>query len=288
MAETGFGSPTFIPAPTYSDWGFGAATPFDIDTLQDNVVGADTAFGSPYAAVAAEVYLAGEFDLIPDDGGVILEINSDWNTAGFTRPARVGPFTVTYISSETGDRTLAVGLTSRGQCFTNDDNTKLLAGVPPLPHGLYDIEIEWFGGTRRVYIDNAFEVYLRPRSEQAYGIRRHIPSFMARGATTTRDELIQPFSGTTNLAALTKAVGDFIQTIAGRPSTALTADLELGDTSIAVESTVGFPQSGYLHIDSKTFSYSSKTRNSFEGVTCDLYFESIPAVTEVFYARTAQ
>lgn len=287
MAETGFGSLSFSPAPTYFDWGFGSLTPTDIDTGAENIEGADTGFGSPYSALSSEAFLQGEFDLIPDDGGVILEINADWALFG-KKGQILGPFTVTYVSSSDGSTTLSTGLARRGECFTNAEQTKLLAGVPPLPHDTYDILVEWFGGTRSVYIDNAFTVSLRTRCEQAYGIRRHMPAWLKRGPIAAHEEQLEAWTRGPNLEAITKAVGDLLQNLAGRPLTCLTAEVSMTDTYIFVESTIGFPSSGTLSIEGLLFSYSGKTSDSFLQVSCNNQFDPIPSGQEVYYAVTVE
>lgn len=281
--ETGFGSPSILPAPTYYDWGFGSPTPLDLDTGEEDIRGRDTAFGSPYAATAAAAFLSGEYDLIPDDGGVLLEINSDWSTAGFNQfRGQLGPFEVTYINAATSARTLATGLTGRGLCFTNFRQDKLLCGVPPLPHGEYSVEVSWFGGTRQLVIDGAFSVGLRPRSEQAYGIRRHLPAFMQRGPVYARAEAIEPWERSSNLEAVTKAIGDLFQVLAGRPQTCLTSEVQADADTLYVETTIGFAQAGSLSIDGVTFYYSGKTTNSFTGVTSQILYDYIENKTEVF------
>lgn len=286
MAETGFGSPSFSPAPTYADWGFGSATPFDLDTLEENIVGRDTGFGSPYAAVQQAVFLTGEFDIIPDDGGVILEINSDWSTAGFLPIGLAGPFEVNYISASTGEQYPAIGLEVANNCYTNYTQTKLYAGVPPLPHGSYSVRIEWFNGTRTVSIDNAFTVALRPRCEQAYGLRRHIPSWLARGAVSARNEPHTAWEQGSNIEALTKSIGDLLQVFYGRPSTCTAEVFTFGDTSLSVESTIGFADSGKLVIENIEFSYTSKIVSTFEGVSTTRQFTEIMSGLEVYYVDT--
>ena len=283
MAETGFGSLSFSPAPTYFDWGFGSLTPTDLDSGAENIVGADTGFGSPYSALSAETFLAGEFDLIPDDGGIVLEINSDWSLFG-KKNQILGAFTTSFINSESGESTLATGLARRGECFTNPQQTKLFVGVPPLPHGTYDILVEWEGGTKSVYIDNAFIVGLRPRSEQTYGLRKHIPSWMKRGVTSAKDETIEPWTIGSNLEAITKSIGDLLQNLAGRPLTCSTSELSPSDTYLNVETTIGFPDKGNLNIDGILFSYVGKTASSFLSISCNLDFETISAGQEVYYA----
>lgn len=288
MAETGFGSLSFTPQPQYADWGFGSPTPLDLDTGDEYVVGRDTAFGSPYDAVASSVFIAGEFELLPDDGGVMLEIQADWSSSGMYAGAKVNkvlfPFSVFFINSATGDEYPAVG-DSAERCETNYIQTKLFAGVPPLPHGTYDIRVEWNGGTRQIYIDNAFVIDVAPRSRQAYGVRQHLPEWWNVGPTFAEVEQISTFDGySSNLEMITKCIGDALQRLYGAPCTALTSDLAYEDSTVEVESTIGFPETGALSIGGIYFEYTGKTEHTFTGVSSQLYFNTFGARQEVNYA----
>lgn len=290
MAETGFGSVSFTPSPIYADWGFGSPTPYDLDTLEENIVGRDTAFGSPYDAAQSAVFIAGEFTLIPDDGGVILEINNSWENAGFytlvdgkKRNRELFPFEVNFIDSDSGDVYPAIG-ERLNQCTTNFTQTKLYAGVPPLPHGTYDVKIEWFSGTRLIYIDNAFTVGVRPRCRQAYGVRQHLPEWFNTGVRRSDSENIEVYNGfRSNLEMLTKCLGDSLQRLYGVPTTALTSSLSWGDTEIEVESTIGFPDAGALFVGTAYYTYTGKTEASFTGVAAALYHEPLSIRAEVSY-----
>lgn len=289
--ETGFGSPTITPVPIYYDWGFGSPAPTDLDTGVEDIRGRDTAFGSPYDPSQAAAFLVGEQTVIPDDGGIVLEINSDWSRAGFytivdgkKQKGQLYPFEVNFIDSDSGDVYAAIGELSNN-CTTNYEQDRLFAGVPPLPHGTYDIQIEWFDGTRQIYIDNAFEVALRPRCKQAYGLRQHLPEWFKTGVPRLDAEEITTYEGfSSNLEMLTKTIGDSLQRIYGSPCTALVSDLSYGDDSILVESTIGFPDSGSLYIGPVRYSYTSKTDSSFEGAAALLYHEDLLPRTEVIYA----
>lgn len=291
MAETGFGSITLTPAPAYNDWGFGSPTPIDLDSGEFDVRGRDTAFGSPFDAVQSGAYLTGEFDLIPDDGGVILEINNDWSLAGFYdhTKRRIGvlfPFQVTFIEQSTGATFDAIGEVGNN-CVTNGRQDKLYAGVPPLPHGAYDVRVSWFDGVRSIYISSAFSVVTRDRCIQAYGLRKHLPSWLATGATALDFERVGEFEGyDSNIEILTKCIGDTLQRLYGRHTTALAQDLQRDDLSIAVESTLGFPNSGRLSIEGVSFSYSSKDNTTFYGVQALDFFNTLSTGLGVSYVES--
>lgn len=290
MAETGFGSITVSPAPTYNDWGFGSPTPVDLDTGEFDVRGRDTAFGSPFDAVQSSVFISGEFDLIPDDGGVILEINNEWSLAGFydyTEKVNypLFPFEVTFINASSGAEYDAIGEVGK-QCLTNFTQTVLYAGVPPLPHGDYDVKVSWFDGTRQLYVNSAFTVTLRTRCPNAYGLRRHLPEWFATGPEQLSYETVEAFEGYDHtIEVLTKTVGEVLQRLAGKHTTATSDVISWGDSSISVESTIGFPESGDLFVGGVRFSYTSKTTSSFDGVSSAIYFNDIESRKEVAYVE---
>jgi len=288
MAETGFGSPSYSPAPTFNDWGFGDPTPFDIDTEEEYIVGNDTAFGSPRVANVS-AFVSGEFSELPDDGGVILEIQGKWHESGFYEPVdgvvaarALFPFAVNFIDSASGDEYPAIG-EQGNNCITDYRQTKLFAGVPPLPLGVYDIKIEWL--TRAIYIDNAFEVFVSPRCKQTYGIRQHLPEWFNAGPRRADSESVGEYVGGSLLANLTQAIGEGLQRLYGNPMTALSSDFEWGDAVCPVESTVGFPSEGQLFIGQTLYTYSGKTSSSFTGLVAALYHETLLERTEVHYAQ---
>jgi len=290
MAETGFGSVSYDPAPTYNDWGFGSPTPLDLDSGEPVIQGRDTAFGSPYDNITAQAYLSGEFDLIPDDGGVVLEINSEWYLAGFNvdvqrRFAPLFPFAATFINQGSGTVYNAIGETGNS-CITNAAQTVLYAGVPPLPHGTYTVKVEWFDGTRSLTITDAFTVSFRARCVQAYGLRKHLPSWFATGPSSLSSEVIGEFEGyDSNIEAITKTLGDMLQRLHGRQTTALSNTFTRGESVLYVESTVGYPSTGKLAVRGHFLSYTGKTETSFTGVTTSAYFRTLNTGEEVAYVE---
>lgn len=265
MSETGFGSLSFNPAPEYKDYGFGTPTP--------TVIGAsrDTGFGSPFDSSNLTVEIPGELVQIPDNGGVTLRFVRDWSATAvdFSRERRyLGAFKVELIERATGTITLALGSRNR-DCFTNYRQDNLLAYVPPLPRGAYDIRISW-EQINSIYIEDAIEVVPRARCAEAYSIRTHLPSWSKRGAYRVEDEIIDIYERGSNLQALTQSIGDALQDLNGRPTTGTTSGFTRGNSILHVDSTLGFPDAGALFIEGLRFTYTGKTLTTFTGVSADL------------------
>lgn len=265
MSETGFGALSFTPAPEYKDYGFGSPTPSVIGLSRD------TGFGSPYDNANLAVEIPGDLVQIPDNGGVTLRLVRDWSVTAGDFPVErryLGAFKVQLIERATGETTYAQG--RRGtDCFTNYRRDNLLAYVPPLPRGAYDIRITW-EQVNSIYITDAIEVVPRARCEQAYSIRTHLPSWTQRGAYRVEDEAIDIYKRGSNLEALTQSIGDALQVLNGRPTTGTTAEFTRGDSVLSVDSTLGFPETGALFIEGLRFTYTGKTLTSFTGVSADL------------------
>jgi hypothetical protein len=260
MAESGFGSPTYNPAPAINDAGFGS--PFIDGT------GRDTGFGSPFDPSLLPLSIQGETYLIGDDGGVRLDISGQWFAfSGTPVPAHTDKFKVKFRHTDgTLHNALAgkMGDQTGGQVYSNPRQTVLYAIVPPLPHGLYDVLVQWDGQT--ALISDAFEVTARNKAAETFSIRANLPAFMKRGSLTAKDENtdIAPTYGV--IEALTRSVGQIVQRFTGRPETLVSQQWDEGDATLHVETTVGFPESGYLLIDGVKLKYTAKTNNTFTGV----------------------
>jgi hypothetical protein len=84
------------------------------------------------------------------------------------------------------------------------------------------------------------------------------------------------------LRSITRAFAEEIQYTAGAPVTLLVQPLGFGESSIFVESTLGFPNAGKLFIRNRLYTYTSKTDVSFTGTaTTSSTLESFPKRTEV-------
>lgn len=83
------------------------------------------------------------------------------------------------------------------------------------------------------------------------------------------------------LEALTHAYGREAQALHGRLMTRVWQAIAITDTSVLVESTLGWPDSGQFWCDGILFTYTSKTDGSFLDVTSRERPVDIPARTEV-------
>jgi len=287
MAETGFGSLSYDPLPEYNDWGFGSPTPVVLSSGAERQINLerDTAFGSPFDNFRYPIEIQGEGDLIPDDGGVILKVNSrwylTWDFEAFNSPpkrqGRVGPFRCKFISQADGFAYDAVG-DRRLNCFTNFGQTVLYVGVPPLPRGQYDMQIQWQLNT--VIISDAIEVGCRPRIPEAYHIRKHVPSHLMRGPAVIQNDKIEVYKKEPILSLLLKSIGEALQEMSGRPTTGVAQKIYWGDATINVESTIGFPDSGELYVAGILMKYTGRTASTFTGVTHPAYFSGDIAIRQ--------
>jgi len=112
-----------------------------------------------------------------------------------------------------------------------------------------------------------------------------LPSSINANASTASD--LSGLSGSTgivkrtgawekesNMSSLLSVLGQLVQGFSGRPTTASTSNYEWVDTTLEVESTLGFPSSGSLFFDEHKFEYSGKTDTSFTGVSTSGFISS--------------
>ena len=71
------------------------------------------------------------------------------------------------------------------------------------------------------------------------------------------------------LRVWTRAVAQAIQEFSGVPSTISTQDLHTHETALYVESTLGFPDKGYVYLGSERYRYTSKGPSSFRGLSME-------------------
>jgi hypothetical protein len=74
------------------------------------------------------------------------------------------------------------------------------------------------------------------------------------------------------LEALTYAFGKQVQFTAGVPSCSLRADLGPFDTTVYVDSTIGFPPRGWLRLGERSLAYESRTSQSFQLAAATLVY----------------
>ena len=71
------------------------------------------------------------------------------------------------------------------------------------------------------------------------------------------------------LRAWSRAISQAVQQFSGVVATISTQDIQPSETSIYVESTLGFPTSGYLYVGDARYRYTSRGDAAFHGVTRD-------------------
>ena len=263
MTTTGFGAITYTPAPEIRDAGFGS--PFDGSNL-----GRDTGFGAPFDPSLMSLAILGDTHLIGDDGGVRIDVTGQWyEMSGTPTPAYTDKFVVKFRLRGTAQTYNALaGFMAKhegGSVYSDMTQTVLYAYVPPLPHGVYDLQVRWDGHVAT--ISEAFEVTTRNRSVEVFSIRNHLPAHMKRGATIASDETLVAEAQYGIIEAFTKSVGEMIQRLSGRPLTLMTQQWSEGDATLHVESTVGFEDSGAVNAGGVRLKYEGKTANTFTGVT---------------------
>lgn len=275
--ETGFGSPQWQPMPEYQDFGFGSSTTGNNIALLGVVGfrGRDTGFGSPFVNATSNAYLQGDNDVLPDSGNVTLRIYGEWSTfVEVKSPVRASGFKVFFINSLSGNEYQGIGMVA-DSCMTTFDQNFLEVRVPPLPVGSYGIRIECPTTVDIINIDNAFRTVVSPRCESTYAIRSYMPVWLNKGAVDFGEEVISSYTPDSNLASIISVVGEALQSLGGRSCTATTQKVKWGDSTINVESTLGFPASGSFFLSNSLVKYTAKTDNTFTGCTYGVYFDEL-------------
>jgi hypothetical protein len=68
------------------------------------------------------------------------------------------------------------------------------------------------------------------------------------------------------LRAWSSSTGQTLQELGGVPATLLVKDIRPGDDRVFVESTLGFPDEGFVHVGRRLYRYTSRGPACFEGV----------------------
>jgi hypothetical protein len=179
MSDTGFGDP---PPPGWDEdppiEGFGDATPPGWEG-DPGIAG----FGEPAVALGPYILFAG--DLIPDEGGTVVEIISLWADV---------PHRVQVVDADGNlypETDYAYGtVIGQGVDLTPTASLQRIRfATPPLPPGVYDIRVYWgpaFG--QSIDIEEAFRVIRRGRVEDTYRIRKMLPRDIYNTGTRSIEE----------------------------------------------------------------------------------------------------
>jgi hypothetical protein len=193
MGERGYGSPTLIggvdPAPNSYDWGYGSPTPTTWDATEY-----DTGYGAPRIELITEsvqLVLESGVPWLPDSGGVIVTMVATWPTTG---PFRVRLRDQTGVPYPIEGGFCHSGKVGQGSDIYVADATapdELRFVMPPVPVGLYDVEVLWGLGWGTVgVVDNLIDAVFRNRSVPTYRVRRRLPDppYKAAGPVLPRSD----------------------------------------------------------------------------------------------------
>lgn len=280
----GFGTPSSFALPTAATdygWGFGSPTPGTWSGSPH-----DWAFGDP-TPLAVSVVVATSPDRLPDDGGELVKLFAAWKEQGpwYVRVRPSGGSLSDYCHS---------AIPSKGvDCYTgkkadgSPSNTLRFVLPAGLAVGTYDVVVET-GPSIPVYakaeLSNAFEVVYRGRTPHTYRLRSRLSrQISADVRILSLEELLTasddfPHGG---FQALTHAIGQEIQRQTHRPTTRLRQTYSQGDTTLHVETTLGFPTSGAVYVEGYWLTYSGRTGTTLTGVAGSVGGVALPIRAEV-------
>jgi hypothetical protein len=256
--DLGFGSPSATPY----DLGFGSPSSLF------GVLPGDTGFGSPTPGPSPVLASVGT---LPDDGGEIVALWGVWDADEVyrvhLRPSGGGPL---YPPASEGLGCYSARPGRGADC--RSVGRRLVFTQPQVPPGVYDILVSWPLGSAE--LPGALTVLYRGRASEVNRLRRAFPAtwntgpanprlstpLVAANEADIRDDF--PHGG---LRFLTRAFGQEIQNINGRPETLLVGNVDEADTTLTVETTLAFPDAGGLFIDGRVWTYTGRTATTFTG-----------------------
>jgi hypothetical protein len=283
--DRGFGSPTTIPQQgTHpQDRGFGSPTSWTPSTAYGL---GDAGFGSPYSPIVLLFPPLGPFPLLPpldpidpppppalfgDEGGYVYGLQGSWPIPG--------PYTVRFLDGLGAPHPAVGGAYSaiageRDRCATNPFGDLLVFTIPPLNPGLYDIKITWQPGGELVFED-AIRIIRRNRDAETYRLRRGYQELFEVGPGLLEGEpelgdVGEEFPKQQHRAVRTHVYGKAMQALAGAPVTRVRQTYTHPSASLAVESTLAFPERGRVWCLGQLFRYSAKSDDELLG------FEILP------------
>lgn len=236
MSNAGFGDYSWSPQLDVMI-GFG-------DPYYDNI-GREVGFGSPYDLALTPIGISAP--VIGDDGGALLTIYGAF-VAGQEYPIS--------LSRLGEDYPCFGGISTRIDPIAS--GTQIRCYAPKVARGIYSLKVG------DLVLDNAIKVIRRNKCREAYSLKTMLPSFFNAGARLSNQDNVSDFN---NLESILLSVGQVVQELQGKPMTISTSEWKWEDTSLLVETTLGFPSSGSISVDGFLFSYSEKTDTSFEGIS---------------------
>lgn len=280
--EIGFGSSTIVNSSgveqEFYDSGFGAPNSISVDG-DDYTNSAEAHFGDPYVSINIDVVQGAEGLLLSDDGGNILELRGDFRQIfesfridGDANEKILGPITAKFISASDPDLiyTALNGLPGSGtNLFISSNQKQMFLSTPSMLKGDYSLRLLW-RNVITLDLPFTFTVVNRLRNDKVFSIRNNLPAYYDVGNKSDNYINVDQYYPQTesNLAVITSAFGTSFDSLYNSSYTVTTAKLKRGDNALLVETTLGFPVTGKLKLDSgETLTYTGKTETSFTGIT---------------------
>lgn len=263
----GWGAPSNESATatlTAPDWGWGDAS-LSSWTLQT----ADYGWGSDRGA-AFPSYLSLVTRAIGDDGGYTVSIVGDFPRRGASRLRRPSGFSVVLRDAQAQEFTCHSGLFGGGASCVSDLRARVLRGYTPrLAVGAYTVIVRYDGVEQ---IAGEIDVYRRMRTSHEYALRAALPSAYATGARTLEGDTLLDSAAPaateethTVLSTLTRVFGQSLAELNAASVITRTTAPPSGST-VHVESTLGFSDSGALWLEGERYEYTGRTSTTFTGV----------------------
>lgn len=262
--ELGFGSP-FYSNQSDGDMGFGA--PFQITYDGDNYsTNIEEGFGDPLNPI--DIFIAGDQIELGDEGGQFLKLFADWRQimADDTQTF-VGPFKI-YLVNDDVSFLCKSGLPGYPTQTWSDNLGQYVSFIMPtgIPHGIYNLEI-YYGTefSKSLILSDAIRVFKGARNLYAKNLRKNIPKFYNLGVYSDGGKNYETVynEDKSNIEKILDTIAEEMSTIISGNYTLTTQSAIPGDTTLNVESTIGFPNAGILKVGNQELIYESKTDTSF-------------------------
>lgn len=178
LVDTGFGNPAYSPWVDYYD----VVTPFAPAPIPS--------FGN-ITDIPAE-WVPPSFRILPDDGGVLIELWGAWVQEAYRVRMMSNPGAVLYPQDQDWCYSGVPG--APYDIVPNPPGEFMRVVVPPLPTGVYDIVLYWGPLWGSSYVHNgddgngAFDVLHRTRQQAVYRVRSSLPPLWKTGPRSYADE----------------------------------------------------------------------------------------------------
>jgi len=265
----GYGAPdtqTATSALTVPDWGWGDAPPASWTSST-----ADYGWGSDHGP-AIPSYLELDTTRIGDDGGYQISIRGDFPRRGASAFARPTGFSV-VLSLNGVEYPCYSGRAGEGEVCSTDLRAQTLSAYSPaLAVGDYSVYVRYDSIEQDA---GQISVERRARTYHEYALRDAYPSVYATETRHMRLDSILDQSAPsadqethTNVYHLTRSLGQSLaEFCASGVLTRITSDFSPSATTLLVESTLGFPQSGGVYVGGVLCHYSGRTETTLTNIT---------------------